>query len=200
MRCLGREGDRGRNSAHGAQRSERARENAHTPGRRLAMSEQTKHFLLIGFLGMFIGSIVFCFLSFKKKENKMQVRLIAPQVATRWVHIAQRRCHGHGRRYCRLQEDMVALLPRERHVWQDVRAGAHLPRAACRRAPSPTNISRGVTLWLGVGVTGDYHLSGGCYLSGLLLLHVEWIRGEQEARLGGQHALIRESKLHSACI
>lgn len=36
---------------------------------------QTKHFLLIGFLGMFIGSIVFCFLSFKKKENKMHVRL-----------------------------------------------------------------------------------------------------------------------------
>ena len=34
---------------------------------------QTKHFLLIGFLGMFIGSIVFCYLSFKKKENKMQV-------------------------------------------------------------------------------------------------------------------------------
>ena len=33
----------------------------------------TKHFLLIGFLGMFIGSVVFCFLSFKKKENKMQV-------------------------------------------------------------------------------------------------------------------------------
>jgi len=32
----------------------------------------TKHFLLIGFLGMFIGSIVFSFLSFKKKENKMQ--------------------------------------------------------------------------------------------------------------------------------
>jgi len=32
----------------------------------------TKHFLLIGFLGMFIGSIVFCYLSFKKKENKMQ--------------------------------------------------------------------------------------------------------------------------------
>jgi hypothetical protein len=41
----------------------------------VAISEQTKHFLLIGFLGMFIGSIVFCFLSFKKKENKMQVRL-----------------------------------------------------------------------------------------------------------------------------
>ncbi len=47
------------------------------------MCEPTKHFLLIGFLGMFIGSIVFCFLSFKKKENKMQVRLTshAPQVA-----------------------------------------------------------------------------------------------------------------------
>ena len=36
---------------------------------------QTKHFLLIGFLGMFIGAIVFCFLSFKKRENKMQVRV-----------------------------------------------------------------------------------------------------------------------------
>jgi bacteriorhodopsin len=36
----------------------------------------TKHFLLIGFLGMFIGSIVFCFLSFKKKENKMQETII----------------------------------------------------------------------------------------------------------------------------
>ena len=34
----------------------------------------TKHFLLIGFLGMFIGSVVFCFLSFKKQQNKMQVR------------------------------------------------------------------------------------------------------------------------------
>merc|ERR1711966_533883 len=32
----------------------------------------TKHFLLIGFLGMFIGSVVFCFLSFKKQQNKMQ--------------------------------------------------------------------------------------------------------------------------------
>jgi len=39
---------------------------------------QTKHFLLIGFLGMFIGSIVFSFLSLKKKENKMQVRVLSP--------------------------------------------------------------------------------------------------------------------------
>jgi len=41
---------------------------------------QTKHFLLIGFLGMFIGSIVFSFLSLKKKENKMQVRVLSPSL------------------------------------------------------------------------------------------------------------------------
>jgi len=35
-------------------------------------SPATKHFLLIGFLGMFIGTIVFGYLSFKKRENKLQ--------------------------------------------------------------------------------------------------------------------------------
>jgi len=31
----------------------------------------TRHFLLIGFLGMFVGSIVFCYLAMKKKSNNI---------------------------------------------------------------------------------------------------------------------------------
>ena len=51
---------------------------------------QTKHFLLIGFLGMFIGSIVFCYLSFKKKENKMQVSSKTLDPLRGWLYILVR--------------------------------------------------------------------------------------------------------------
>jgi hypothetical protein len=146
---------RGRVSAHGALRSDRAREMAHTPGRRLAMSEQTKHFLLIGFLGMFIGSIVFCFLSFKKKENKMQVRLkratvrhaLGAQSEVQMPWALPSVLPSAGGRGCFAAEGRTRPAGRTH-----VRTGAVLPRAACRRAPSPTNVCCGVALWLGVGV------------------------------------------------
>lgn len=32
----------------------------------------TRHFLLIGFLGMFVGSIVFCYLAMRKKANNVR--------------------------------------------------------------------------------------------------------------------------------
>jgi hypothetical protein len=155
VRSLGRDGVRGRDSALGALRSDRACEMAHTQGRWLAMSEQTKHFLLIGFLGMFIGSIVFCFLSFKKKENKMQVRLkcatvrhaLGAQSAVQMPWALPSVLPSAGGCGCFAAHGKTCPAGRT-----DARAGAHLPRAACRRAPSHTNLCCGVALWLGVRV------------------------------------------------
>jgi len=155
VRSLGRDGVRGRDSALGALQSDRAREMAHTQGRWLAMSEQTKHFLLIGFLGMFIGSIVFCFLSFKKKENKMQVRLkcatvrhaLGAQSAVQMPWALPSVLPSAGGCGCFAAHGKTCPAGRT-----DARAGAHLPRAACRRAPSHTNLRCGVALWLGVRV------------------------------------------------
>lgn len=39
----------------------------------------TRHFLLIGFLGMFVGSIVFCYLAMKKKTNNVREKPKQPQ-------------------------------------------------------------------------------------------------------------------------
>jgi len=119
------------------------------------MSEQTKHFLLIGFLGMFIGSIVFCFLSFKKKENKMQVRLkcatvrhaLGAQSAVQMPWALPSVLPSAGGCGCFAAHGKTCPAGRT-----DARAGAHLPRAACRRAPSHTNLCCGVALWLGVRV------------------------------------------------